>query len=76
MVDRLSIDDLDDTRSTDPRWTESKLVAAGYSYTGDGACKSCGDPVSFYKREPKHYAGKPDWQVVDQDVLSRHRCQG
>lgn len=74
MADRLSPDDLGDA-STDPRWTESKLTAAGYTYTGDGACKDCGDPVTFYKKE-RGYKEKPLWKVLEEGSLAVHACQG
>lgn len=70
-----SFEALDSERIIDDRWTESKLIAAGYEYHGDGACKSCGDPVSFYKKE-RGYNQKPQWQVVEDGSMAVHRCQG
>lgn len=72
-----SFEALDSERIIDDRWTESKLIAAGYEWRGDGACKTCGDPISFYKRERAgDYKGPAKWQVVDEGVLSVHRCKG
>lgn len=76
MAERLSLDALDGDRRLDDRWTESKLVAAGYRYHGDGACRDCGDPVSFYKREPVDATKPVRWQVVDEGSLATHRCKG
>ena len=72
---RSSFEALDSERVIDDRWTESKLIAAGYEYHGDGACKSCGDPVSFYKKE-RGYNQAPQWQVVEEGSMARHQCQG
>lgn len=69
-----SFEALDSERIIDDRWTESKLIAAGYEYHGDGACKSCGDPVSFYKKSPRDATKRVQWAVVDEGVLSIHRC--
>jgi hypothetical protein len=69
-----SIDDLDlpADHPIDDRWTESKLIAAGYRYTGDGRCKrGCGEDVCFYVKETLQ--GKR-WLVLDEAVLSPHRC--
>lgn len=67
------LSDLDlDGDPIDDRWTASKLVAAGYTYSGDGTCKrGCGQGVSFYVKET--LKGK-QWLVLDEAVLTPHSC--
>jgi hypothetical protein len=67
------LDDLDlGDHPIDDRWTESKLIAAGYRYSGEGACrKGCGAEVAFYVKET--LKGKR-WLVLDEGSLSVHEC--
>lgn len=53
----------------DDRWTLSTLAAAGYTYHGAGACKSCGEPVEFYLRETLKGKG---WLVLEAGSLAVH----
>ncbi len=70
-----TIDDLDDSRNLDPRWTHGRLIAAGYTYTGDGPCKHCRETVCFYKKEPLRAADRVTWVILD-DGAGVHECQG
>ena len=66
------LEDLDLTGDPiDDRWTESKLVAEGFRFNGDGSCRACGEPVSFYLKET--LKGKR-WKVVEAGSLGEHRC--
>ena len=74
---KRSIDEIRDDHVIDDRWTESKLLAAGYEHRGDNNCKTCGDRVSFYKRErASDYKGKAVWLVLNEGVLDPHQCRG
>lgn len=74
---KRSIDDIRSDFTIDDRWTESKLIAAGYEWKGDGPCKTCGDQVSFYKREKaEDYKGTAKWLVLNETVLDPHLCKG
>jgi hypothetical protein len=77
MAKKRSIDEINDDYRIDDRWTETKLIAAGYEFRGDGPCKTCGESVSFYKRERAgDYKGYAKWKVVDSGSLGEHHCQG
>lgn len=70
-IESLSKDGIDD------RWTDTKLAAEGFDYRGDGPCKTCGEPVSFYKRErATDYKGPAKWLILDAVTLERHVCRG
>ena len=73
---KQGIDDLDASRNLDPRWTHGRLIGAGYLYTGDGACKSCGDLVSFYKLDPLRAADRVRWVIMDDGAAGVHECKG
>lgn len=77
MTKKQSIDDLDDNYRIDDRWTETKLLAAGYEYKGEGPCRTCGTKIAFYKREKAgDYKGPAHWRVVIPETLEEHRCPG
>lgn len=75
-MDKRDLSSLDASRPIDDRWTESKLVRAGYKYTGDGKCRYCGEMVSFYKREPPNPVDRVRWMVMDEGSLGNHECRG
>lgn len=70
-----SFEALDSERTIDDRWTESKLIAAGYEWSGDRACNECGDQIVFYKREKGRYGGQKDYLVLNEGALDPHRCR-
>ena len=56
----------------DDRWTESKLTAQGYRYSGTNRCRrGCGEDVSFYVKET--LKGK-QWLVLEEGSLAVHDC--
>ncbi len=61
-----------DAAPIDDRWTESKLTAAGYRYSGEAQCRrGCGVEIAFYVRET--LKGK-QWLVLDEGSLAVHEC--
>lgn len=54
----------------DDRWTAEKLARAGYTHTGIRACRSCGERVEFYVREPR--CGGKLWLILDEGSLAVH----
>lgn len=77
MAKKHTIDELQRDFVIDDRWTESKLIAAGYQYRGDNTCKTCGQRISFYKREKdSDYKGPMHWLVLNEGVLDVHHCPG
>ena len=77
VLKKRPIDEINDDFRIDDRWTETKLLAAGYEYRGDGKCKTCGDTVSFYKREKaSDYKGSALWKVLEAGSLAEHHCRG
>lgn len=64
------VEDLDTDR-IDDRWTLDKLRRAGYEMEWAKPCRSCGDLIEAYKR-----VGKPGLLILDDAVLSVHRCEG
>lgn len=73
---KLSLDDLDADRNLDPRWTHGRLIGAGYTYTGDGTCKTCRETVSFYKKEPLRASERVVWVIMDDGAAGVHECKG
>jgi hypothetical protein len=72
----LTPEQLDAEHKIDDRWTETKLLAAGYEQRGEGPCDTCGQPIAFYKREKAtDYKGTPKWQVLDAGTLAKHECR-
>ena len=71
---KLDISALDSDQRIDDRWTESKLTAAGYHYTGDGRCRRCGASVSFYRKDPLDATKPIQWRVLDEGSLGLHQC--
>lgn len=77
MVQKRSIDEINDDHRIDDRWTETKLYAAGYESRGDGKCKTCGETVEFWKREKaEDYKGRALWQILEPVTLAVHHCPG
>lgn len=69
------VDDLGlDNDKIDDRWTVDKLARAGYTFSGERACRECGEPVAFYKKPSTSLSGRDLWLVVDPATLEPHRC--
>lgn len=67
---RLEDLDLGDDR-IDDRWTETKLMSAGYTHRGDRACQTCGDLIALYHKDTLKGAR---WLILNEGVLTPHRC--
>ena len=66
------LDDLDlGGDRVDDRWTLDKLRRAGYDLEWARTCRTCGDSIESYR----HSSGKK-WLLLDEAVLTPHRCEG